>query len=371
MSDIRRVLKPSVWVFYAVFVLEILFMISPAALYFYGVYGPMLNLFHRWAATAWLTQFFLPHFSETRSAMLNGLHWLAGPLMLAGIVVFLAGAIPVYWTKLRGGGAITTGVYGWIRHPQYVGLAVLGLGTLVLWPRFLVLVSYVTMVFLYARLAEWEEERCVARFGETYQSYQSRTGRFLPRAWRPRMPPILPSPGPRRRAVTFVIFLLVVAASVWLGFGLRRYALSQVTALYTPAAAVLSPALLTEEELRTAYRTATIDTRVETALRRAAPGTLIIYVVPLEWRLPDLPLERDPSPGSHHQPSGFDRRHYQVLFTHARTHMPRASGPEIVLNAYGRDPIVVARVDISGPTVTAIETPPEHVRWGDIPTPMF
>ena len=103
MSDIRRVLKPSVWVFYAVFVLEILFMISPAALYFYGVYGPVLNLFHRWAATAWLTQFFLPHFSETRSAILNGLHWLAGPLMLAGIVVFFAGAIPVYWTKLRRG----------------------------------------------------------------------------------------------------------------------------------------------------------------------------------------------------------------------------------------------------------------------------
>jgi hypothetical protein len=88
-----------------------------------------------------------------------------------------------------------------------------------------------------------------------------------------------------------------------------------VTALYTPAAAVLSPALLTEEELRTAYRTAAVDARVETALRRAAPGTLIIYVVPLEWRLPDLPLERDPSPGPHHQPTGFDRRHYKVLFT--------------------------------------------------------
>ena len=108
----------------------------------------------------------------------------------------------------------------------------------------------------------------------------------------------------RRHVATFAIFLLVVAASVWLGFGLRRYALSQVTALYTPAAAVLSPALLTEEELRTAYRMAAVNARVETALRRAAPGTLIIYVVPLEWRLPDLPLERDPSPGPHHQPTG-------------------------------------------------------------------
>ena len=110
MPSGRSVLKSSVWVFYAVFVLEILFMISPAALYFYGVYGPVLNLFHRWAATAWLTQFFLPHFSETRSAVLNVVHWLASPLMLAGIVVFFAGAIPVYWTKLRSGGAVTTGV---------------------------------------------------------------------------------------------------------------------------------------------------------------------------------------------------------------------------------------------------------------------
>jgi protein-S-isoprenylcysteine O-methyltransferase Ste14 len=367
----RSVLKSSMWVFYAVFVLEILFMISPAALYFYGVYGPVLNLFHRWTATAWLTQFFLPHFSETRSAVLNVLHWLAGPLMLAGVVLFLAGAIPVYWTKLRGRGAVTTGIYAWIRHPQYVGLAILGLGTLLLWPRFLVLITYVTMLFLYARLAEWEEERCLARFGESYRTYRSRTGRFLPRGWLPRTPRILPPSGPRRSAAAVAIFLLVVAASVLLGFGVRGYALSQVTAFYTPAAAVLSPALLTEEELGTAYRTAAADARVETALRRAAPTTLIIYVVPLEWHLPDLPLEPDPPPGGHHQPAGFDRRYYKVLFTQTRTHVPRAAGREIVLSAYGRDPIVVARVDISGPAVTAVETPPAHVRWGDIPTPMF
>lgn len=30
MPSVRSVLKPSVWVFYVVFVLEILFMISPA-----------------------------------------------------------------------------------------------------------------------------------------------------------------------------------------------------------------------------------------------------------------------------------------------------------------------------------------------------
>jgi hypothetical protein len=185
------------------------------------------------------------------------------------------------------------------------------------------------------------------------------------------MPSVLPPSGPPGLAATFAIFLLAVAASVSFGFALRRYALSQVTALYTADTAVLSPALLTEDELRTAYRTAAADARVAATLRRASPGPLIVYVVPLEWHLPDLPLEPHPPSGGHHQPARFDRRHYKVLLTQARTRVPRTSGRQIVLSAYGRDPIVVARVDISGPTVTAVETPPAHVRWGDIPTPMF
>jgi hypothetical protein len=77
-----------------------------------------------------------------------------------------------------------------------------------------VLVSYVIMLFLYARLARWEEERCLARFGESYQTYQSKTGMFLPRGWLPRPLRILPRSGPWRPVAAFAIFLLVVAASV-------------------------------------------------------------------------------------------------------------------------------------------------------------
>ncbi len=371
MSGTRKLLKSSVWVFYLVFVLEILFMISPAALYFYGVYGPVLNVFHRWAATAWLTQFFLPHFSETRSLALNAIPRLAGPLMLLGMALFLAGAIPVYWSKLRGRGAVTTGLYTWIRHPQYVGLAILGLGTLLLWPRFLVLVSYVTMLFLYGWLARWEEAQCRARFGESYRAYEARTGMFLPRGWLPRVPLCLPSVGPGRTMAAFATFALAVAGSVLLGFGLREYSLSQLSALYTPETAVLSPALLGEDELVRAYRTAATDARIAAALGPAARDPLIVYVVPLEWRLPDLPLDPNPAPGGHRQPKAFERRHYRVLFTRARTHAPHALGREIVEHAYGRDPIIVARVDIAASTVTGVEIPPAHVRWGDIPTPMF
>jgi hypothetical protein len=45
MSSSERILRPSVWAIYTIIVFEILFMISPFALYFYSVYGPVLRFF--------------------------------------------------------------------------------------------------------------------------------------------------------------------------------------------------------------------------------------------------------------------------------------------------------------------------------------
>lgn len=192
MSSLERILKPSFWALYAIIVFEILFMISPFALYFYSVYAPVLDFFDQWAGTAWLTQFFLPHISKTTSPLLNLLHGLAWPLILIGTGLFLGSAFPLYWVKFRRQGAVTTGLYAFIRHPQYVGLALLGLGTLLLWPRFLVLITYITMLFLYGLLARWEEAQCLAQYGESYRAYQARTGRFLPLALSRRIPRLLP-----------------------------------------------------------------------------------------------------------------------------------------------------------------------------------
>jgi hypothetical protein len=60
-----------------------------------------------------------------------------------------------------------------------------------------------------------------------------------------------------------------------------------------------------------------------------------------------------------------------VLFTRVRSHDPDASGAAIVKRAYGREPIVVVRVNTQTGAITGIETPPPHVRWGDISTPLF
>src|SRR5262245_10723548 len=374
--DVSVFVVPTVWVVYVATVFEILFMISPFALYYYAAYGPSLNAFHRSPWTSCLTDFLLPHFSYTSSPVLNALVDLGGPLIATGVVLFALGFVQVYGAKIRGLGLVTGGLYRVARHPQYVGLALVGFGAFLVWPRVLVLVAYVTMLFLYGRLAGWEETRCLAKFGEAYRAYQRRTGMFLPRP----LPKLIPWPpvSERRVLVVLGLWLVVVAASVGVGYQVRDYALRRLSALYTEDMAVLSPARLPAELLRTAVQMAVSGAEVRDRIGAARRGAkLLVYILPEAWRIPDLPLDT-PSAAAHpstdrghHVPFDFDPARYRVLFTRVRSHDPDASGAAIVKKAYGREPIVVVRVNTQTGAITGIETPPPHVLWGDISTPLF
>jgi protein-S-isoprenylcysteine O-methyltransferase Ste14 len=362
-------LAPAVWIFYVAIVFEILYMISPFALYYYSVYGEWLNVFHRSSWTAWLTGFFLPHFSQTSSRVLNWLPESSDPLVYAGGAVFALGFLQIYWAKFRRRGAVTRGLYAFIRHPQYVGLAIVGVGTLIHWPRFLVLVMFVTMLFLYYFLAHSEEERCLQKFGDSYRAYQDQTGMFLPGGIFKRFPSVLPASGGKRVVAALALYVVVMAITVKAGDWLRDYSLSQLSTFYTEHTAVISPAVLTPDEMNRALQIALSSADVQAKLNRAQGEPLLVYVVPQEWKLPDVPMEV--TQGGHHVPTNFDRRLYKVLFTRVRTHESGLKGQEIVKNVYGRDPIVLVKVNTETAQVTGTETPPPHVRWGDIPTPLF
>jgi protein-S-isoprenylcysteine O-methyltransferase Ste14 len=372
MTESRTLAVFAAWGFYLIIVLEFLFMISPLALYFYSAYGPALNLLHRSPSTAWLTAFFLPHFSKTSSLLLNELHAVGENVGLAGLLIFVIGAVQIYWAKIRRKNAVMGGLYAYIRHPQYLGLAVLGLGTMLIWPRFLVLVCYVTMLFLYVLLARWEEERCLDKYGESYRSYQSRTGMFLPRSLTHWIPDVLPTSGGKRLSAMLAIYAIAMGAAIGLAFELRNYSLAKISSLYSQNTAVLSPAVLSENELSSAYQLAAADSGVQQKLQSIEPSAkLIVYVIPSEWYLPDLPVEMVHKLGGHRTPKNFDRRYYKILFTQARTHFHELAGKDIVKWSYGRNALILVRVNIAAASVMAVETPPAHVVWGDIPTPMF
>jgi hypothetical protein len=98
------------------------------------------------------------------------------------MVTFVVCALQVYLGKILRRGVATRGLYRYIRHPQYLGLGMWGVGMSILWPRFIVLACLSIMFILYRFLAKDEEARMRLRYGNAYDEYAQRTGRFLPRS---------------------------------------------------------------------------------------------------------------------------------------------------------------------------------------------
>ena len=76
---------------------------------------------------------------------------------------------------------VTTGPYQYVRHPFYVSFA-LGVlaGGMVAANWFILLTGMIPFAFIVAR-TKIEEEKLVERFGDDYQDYMRRVGRFVPR----------------------------------------------------------------------------------------------------------------------------------------------------------------------------------------------
>ncbi len=160
--------------------LEAVIMISPFAGYFYSFFRPFLDIYSQWEVTSWLDGFFLNHALVSTSSVLEWQREIGRFLFVAGICGFLISFVEVYARKILRRGVARFGLYTLVRHPQYLSLAVVGWGLLTIWPRFFLLVLYVTMLFIYFLLAAHEERRMAALYPETYPTYATGKGSFLP-----------------------------------------------------------------------------------------------------------------------------------------------------------------------------------------------
>jgi protein-S-isoprenylcysteine O-methyltransferase Ste14 len=180
-NHLKRITADSAILLSFVVALEIVIMISPFALVFYSVFNPLLLALNQSPITRWLTAFFLPHMLVPPTDVLKVIRVSGSVFFVLGMLVFFVCAGQVYIGKLFTKGTATKGLYAFIRHPQYVGLAFAALGLAIMWARFLTLVLFAVMLLLYYFLARDEERRMMSRFGETYSLYMARTGMFVPR----------------------------------------------------------------------------------------------------------------------------------------------------------------------------------------------
>ncbi len=86
-----------------------------------------------------------------------------------------------YWSKETGKGKLVkTGIYKYIRHPQYAGLLLLSFGMIVEWATLPMLIMFPIMIVMYVRLAKREEKDMILEFGDAYQAYMKATKMFIP-----------------------------------------------------------------------------------------------------------------------------------------------------------------------------------------------
>jgi len=220
----RRIAAQGGILLFLVMALEFVIMISPFAFFFYAVFNPVFKFLEAHAATKWLTAFFLPHMILPPTAFLQAIRILGSAFFIVGALTFIICAARVYLGKILRWGAAEKGLYRFLRHPQYTGLAVLGLGMAILWPRFIVLAMLGVMLILYYFLARDEERRMLARYGESYADYMNRTGMFVPRWLEKKLSParrLLPGGAPRAVLGSLAVVVLLLVG----GFVLRTISL--------------------------------------------------------------------------------------------------------------------------------------------------
>ena len=103
-------------------------------------------------------------------------------LLSVGLIAVGVSLVAVGWaTVYRGrGGLVTSGIYRYLRHPQYLGLILIVLAFNIQWPTLPTLVMAPLLILAYVGLARREDRELSARFGEAFRTYAARTRAFLP-----------------------------------------------------------------------------------------------------------------------------------------------------------------------------------------------
>ena len=79
------------------------------------------------------------------------------------------------------GKLVTTGIYRYIRHPQYLGFLLITLGMNVWWLTIITLALWPVLAIVYYKLAKTEEKDAEEKFGEEYLKYKRTVPGWIPR----------------------------------------------------------------------------------------------------------------------------------------------------------------------------------------------
>ncbi|MFV1984031.1 MAG: isoprenylcysteine carboxylmethyltransferase family protein [Thiohalomonadales bacterium] len=101
-------------------------------------------------------------------------------LLFIGVGIFIQGWRILYRARQKNQ-LITTGLYRFVRHPQYTGLFIGLFGEgVVHWPTLFSVAILPVIILAYYFLARNEEKKVLEQFGDQYRDYQKQVPMFIP-----------------------------------------------------------------------------------------------------------------------------------------------------------------------------------------------
>ncbi len=103
--------------------------------------------------------------------------FLSTVLIVLGFVLLARG-----WKKVYRGESVlvTDGLYARLRHPQYLGLILIVVAFLIMWPTILTILLAPFLIAKYILLAREEDRELEKEFGEDFRRYRERVAAFIP-----------------------------------------------------------------------------------------------------------------------------------------------------------------------------------------------
>ena len=74
----------------------------------------------------------------------------------------------------------TSGLYGFVRHPSYVGILLMDIGFAGIFRSSIAVLLLPLVFWMFKRRMDVEETFMTGRFGDEYRAYAARTARLLP-----------------------------------------------------------------------------------------------------------------------------------------------------------------------------------------------
>ncbi len=110
-------------------------------------------------------------------------------LISSALLILGFSLVALGWRKVyRGQGElVTTGLYARLRHPQYLGLILIVVAFLIMWPTILTILLAPFLTARYFLLAKEEDRELECQFGDTFARYKDAVPGFVPspgQGWR-------------------------------------------------------------------------------------------------------------------------------------------------------------------------------------------